>query len=202
MTDTLNLIETIAKEPKFSTFSRYMGITNANSVFSRPGQFTVFVPTNDAFAKIPDDQMNAMLNEPGLIKLKALLSYHIVPDRIMAANIGAKQVRNSVSGEEINFADHQDIKVNGAPIQLRNIEASNGVVHSLGTVLCPAPPAGGKPLASAAEAEPLPENAPPAAGPEVITAEMEIAPTTRPLSIVDNGNAANAIYADATKPSY
>ena len=67
MTDTLNLIETIAKEPKFSTFSRYMGITNANSVFSRPGQFTVFVPTNDAFAKIPDDQMNAMLNEPGTV---------------------------------------------------------------------------------------------------------------------------------------
>jgi hypothetical protein len=152
MTDKLNLIETIAKEPKFSTFSRYMGTSNANALFSRPGDFTVFVPTNDAFAKIPDDQMNALLNEPEQLKLKALLSYHIVPGKIMAANIGGKQVRQSVSGEEINFADYQGIKVNGTPVHARNIEATNGVVHSLGTVLAPPPLAGEKPLASGAQA--------------------------------------------------
>ncbi|HMQ05375.1 MAG TPA: fasciclin domain-containing protein [Pyrinomonadaceae bacterium] len=156
MTDKLNLIETIAKEPKFSTFSRYMGTSNANSLFSRPGDFTVFVPTNEAFAKIPDDQMNAMLNEPGQLKLKALLSYHIVPGKIMAANIGGKQVRQSISGEEISFADYLGIKVNGTPVQARNIEATNGVVHSLGTVLAPPPLAGEKPLASASQALTVP----------------------------------------------
>src|SRR5688572_17735504 len=156
MTDKLNLIETIAKEPKFSTFSRYMGTSNANALFSRPGDFTVFVPTNDAFAKIPDDQMNALLNEPEQLKLKALLSYHIVPGKIMAANIGGKQVRNSINGEEINFADYQGIKVNGQPLQSRNIEATNGVVHSLGTVLAPPPLAGEKPLGSGAQALKVP----------------------------------------------
>ena len=156
MTDKLNLIETIAKEPKFSTFSRYMGTSNANALFSRPGDFTVFVPTNDAFAKIPDDQMNALLNEADQLKLKALLSYHIVPGKIMAANIGGKQVRNSINGEEINFADYQGIKVNGQPLQSRNIEATNGVVHSLGTVLAPPPLAGEKPLASGAQALNIP----------------------------------------------
>ncbi len=156
MTDKLNLIETIAKEPKFSTFSRYMGTSKANSLFSRPGDFTVFVPTNDAFAKIPEDEMNVMLNEPGHLKLKALLYYHIVPGKIMAASIGGKQVRQSVSGEEINFADYQGIKVNGTPVQARNIEATNGVVHSLGTVLAPPPLAGEKPLASGAEALTVP----------------------------------------------
>ena len=156
MTDKLNLIETIAKEPKFSTFSRYMGTSNANALFSRPGDFTVFVPTNDAFAKIPDDQMNAMLNEPDQLKLKALLSYHIVPGKIMAANIGGKQARNSINGHEINFADYQGIKVNGLPLQDRNIEATNGVVHSLGTVLAPPHLAGDKPLASGAQALKVP----------------------------------------------
>ncbi len=156
MTDKLNLIETIAKEPKFSTFSRYMGTSNANALFSRPGDFTVFVPTNDAFAKIPDDQMNALLNETDQLKLKALLSYHIVPGKIMAANIGGKQVRNSINGEEINFADYQGIKVNGLPLQSRNIEATNGVVHSLGTVLAPPPLAGEKPLGSGAQALTIP----------------------------------------------
>lgn len=148
MTDRLNLIETIAKEPKFSTFSRYMGSSNANAFFSRPGDFTVFVPTNDAFAKIPDDQMNTLLNEPGQLQLKALLSYHIVPGKIMAANIGAQQERQSVTGHEINFADYQGIKVNGVALQARNIEATNGVVHSLGTVLSPPALAGAQTLTS------------------------------------------------------
>lgn len=159
MSDRLNLIETIAKEPRFSTFSRLMGTSNANAFFSRPGDFTVFVPTNDAFAAIPDEEMNALLNESGQLKLKALLSYHIVPGKIMAANIGAQQVRNSVSGEEIDFADYQGIKVNGTPLQARNIEATDGVVHSLGKVLAPKPLAGSKPLTwtatPAMEAKPL-----------------------------------------------
>ncbi|MGD9587635.1 MAG: fasciclin domain-containing protein [Pyrinomonadaceae bacterium] len=150
MTDRVNLIETIAEEPRFSTFSRYIGSSKANAIFSRPGHFTVFVPTNEAFAKIPDDQMNAMLNEPGQHELKALLEYHIVPGRIMAANVGAQQVRNSVTGEEIDFADYQGIKVNGTPLQDRNIEATDGVIHSLGTVLAPKPLAGSKPIPSTA----------------------------------------------------
>lgn len=163
MTNRLNLIETIAKDPKFSTFSRFMNSTNANDLFKRPGGFTVFVPTNDAFAKIPDEKMNELLNEPGLGKLKAILSYHIVPGRIMAANIGGQQIRNSVSGEEINFADYQGIKVNGEPVQSRNIEATDGVVHSLGTVLSPPPLAGEKPLPSgalAADTPPVPAQLP------------------------------------------
>ncbi len=139
MSEKLNLIETIANEPKFSTFSRYMGSSNANALFSRPGEFTVFVPTNDAFAKIPDNKMNELLNEPGQLELRGLLSYHILPGKIMAANIGSRQVRTSVNGEEINFADFQGITVNGSPLQGRNIEASNGVIHSLGTVLTPKP---------------------------------------------------------------
>lgn len=137
-----------------------MGSSNANALFSRPGDFTVFVPTNDAFAKIPDDKMNEMLNEPGQLNLKALLSYHIVPGRIMAANIGGQQVRKSISGDEIDFADYQGIKVNGSPLQGRNIEATDGVVHSLGVVLAPPPQAGEKRLAWAAHANsnPLPPN--------------------------------------------
>ena len=152
MTDKLDLIETIARQPTFSTFSRCMGSSDANAIFNEPGYFTVFVPTDEAFAKIPEDEMNALLNEPSQLKLKALLSYHIVPGKIMASNIGGKQVRNSINGEEINFVDFLGIKVNGSPLQDRNIEASNGVVHSLSRVLAPPPLAGEKPLGSGARA--------------------------------------------------
>ena len=90
MTDRLNLIESISKVDKLSTFSRLLGTSGANAAFSEPGQFTVFAPTNDAFGKIPDARMNELLNEPNQVQLKALLSYHIMPGRVMAATLGER----------------------------------------------------------------------------------------------------------------
>lgn len=135
MTKKMNLIETIAKEPRFSKFSSYMGMSLANEALTLPGQFTVFVPSDEAFAKIPDIEMNALLSEPGRTRLKALLSYHIVPGKIMAASIGSEAVRNSITGEPIKFIDYRGLRVNGVGLLRRNIEATNGVVHSLDTVL-------------------------------------------------------------------
>jgi uncharacterized surface protein with fasciclin (FAS1) repeats len=139
MTDKPDLIETIARDPKFSTFARYMTMSNANELLGGSGSYTVFVPTNEAFAKIPDEKMNELLQEPGQSRLKALLAYHIVPGKIMASNISMKAERSALSGEEIKFEYSNGIKVNGAGLQLRNIEAANGVIHSLGTVLSPTP---------------------------------------------------------------
>ncbi|MEP7074704.1 MAG: fasciclin domain-containing protein [Acidobacteriota bacterium] len=135
MTDKLNIIETIAKLEKFSTFSRLLGTSGANAIISGAGPFTVFVPTNDAFAKIPDTLMNELLNELGQVKLEALLSYHIVPTRIDAVNMGTIKSATAVSGQEVKFTDVSGIKVNGSNVQARNIEATNGVVHALDTVL-------------------------------------------------------------------
>jgi uncharacterized surface protein with fasciclin (FAS1) repeats len=139
MTDKLNLIETIAKEDKFSTFSRLLGTSGATAAFSGGGEFTVFVPTNDAFGKIPDAKMNELLNETNQTKLQALLSYHILPGKWMAANLGAMQTRKSVTGEDVAFSDQNGLKVNGAGIQARNIEATNGVIHQVDTVLARPP---------------------------------------------------------------
>lgn len=141
MTDRLNLIETIAKEDKFSTFSRLLGTSGAIAAFSQEGPFTVFVPTNDAFGKIPDAKMNELLNEPNQPQLKALLSYHIMHGKVMAANIPAMITRKSVTDEDIAFSDSAGLKVNGAGIQARNIEATNGVIHQVDTVLAPPPKA-------------------------------------------------------------
>lgn len=135
MTDRQSLIETIAREPRFSKFSSYIQMSGADAALTQRGQFTVFVPSDEAFAKIPDAEMSALLNEPGRKRLKALLSYHIVPGKIMAASVGSEPVRNSISGEEIKFADYRGLKVNGIGLLRRNIEATNGVVHSLDTVL-------------------------------------------------------------------
>lgn len=133
----LNLIETIAKNDKFSTFSRLMGTSNANEIFSADGDFTVFAPTNDAFAKITDADMNALLNEPGQVGLKALLSYHVLPGILTATNIGGLKSTPTVNGADVTFSDTNGLRVNDSVIQARNIQARDGIVHAINTVLSP-----------------------------------------------------------------
>ena len=133
----LNLIETIAKNDKFSTFSRLMGTSSANEIFSADGDFTVFAPTNDAFAKITDADMNALLNEPGQVGLKALLSYHVLPGILTATNIGGLRSTPTVTGADVTFSDTNGLRVNDSVIQARNIQAKDGIVHAINTVLSP-----------------------------------------------------------------
>ena len=137
MTDQLNLVETIAKDDKFSKFARLMKSSKANAVFDGPGPFTVFVPTNDAFGKMGDRQMDKLLNEEDQSQLKALLSYHIFPGKLMAANLGGLGNPRSVSGHEVKFTDSNGLQINESKIQARNIEAKDGVIHAIDTVLTP-----------------------------------------------------------------
>src|SRR5688572_7763698 len=114
MSDKLNLIDTIKSEDKFSTFTRLMASSGTNDVISASGAFTVFVPTNDAFSKIPEAKINELVNETGQTKLKALLSYHILPSKVMAASLVSSPNRKAFTGEELMFTDISGLKVNGA----------------------------------------------------------------------------------------
>lgn len=177
MSERLNLIETIAKEDKFSTFSRLLGTSGATSVFSGDGPFTVFAPTNDAFGKIPDQRMNELLNETDQTKLKALLSYHVVPGKLMAANLGSMPIRKSVTGQEIAFIDSNGLKVNGATVQARNLEATNGVIHQLDAVLTQPPNA--EIIAAKSKANQLATG--PLTTPEPEAAQLELVPPPIPV---------------------
>src|SRR5687768_13212760 len=137
MTDRLSLIETITREDKFSMFARFMGTSGADALLNGPGEFTVLAPTNDAFGAIDDKTIKALIMEPSQPKLKKLLSYHILPGKLMAANLASSQTRQSVSGEELTFSDTNGLKINKAGVQARNIEATNGVIHQIDTVLTP-----------------------------------------------------------------
>lgn len=137
MSETQRLIETIEKVDMFSVFARLMRTSGANDLISGEGSFTVFAPTNDAFNKIPDQIMNGWLSETSQDMLKKVLSYHIVPTKIMAASLGTTRNADSVSGEPMKFTDLSGLRVNRCGIQARNMEATNGVVHALDTVLTP-----------------------------------------------------------------
>jgi uncharacterized surface protein with fasciclin (FAS1) repeats len=143
MSDRLNLIDTIAKQDNLSTFSRIMKTSGTNDLFGDGGSFTVFAPTNDAFAKIPDETLNTLLNEADQKGLKAILSYHILPGKVMAASLKSAK---AVTGQEVMITDINGIRINSSVLQARNLEATNGVVHGIDTVLRPPTPYGNKPL--------------------------------------------------------
>jgi uncharacterized surface protein with fasciclin (FAS1) repeats len=81
--------------------------------------------------------MNEWLNETGQLKLKALLSYHILPTKVDALNLATLKTATTLSGQDVKITDFGTIKVNGSTMQGRNIEATNGVVHAIDTVLAP-----------------------------------------------------------------
>ena len=135
MSEKLDLIQTIAKEDKWSTFSRLLDTSGAKDWLTLDSEFTVFAPTNDAFGKIPDAKINELLNETDQPTLKALLSYHLVPG-IHPANSLTLPMK-AITGEEMTFTASNGLKVNGAMVQARNIQAANGVIHQVDTVLAP-----------------------------------------------------------------
>ena len=155
MTEKLTIIDTIAKNPVLSTFSRLLASSNAAELLKGDGPWTVFAPTDDAFRKIPTDQMNTLTQEPGQTKLLALLSYHIVPAKMHTNDFTGKQTATSFAGPMLSLTDQNGIKVNGAGVQGRNYEATNGIVHTLETVLAPPAAATASPAtASPATASP------------------------------------------------
>ncbi len=187
MSDRLNIIDTIEKQEKFSTFAKLMTSSGANDVFKGPGPFTVFVPTNDAFVKYPAARMTELLNEPNQPKLKALLSYHILGEKVMAANIGGAPTRIALTGEELTFADSNGLRVNGASVQARNMEATNGVVHGVDTVLQPSSSATAVAAAAAAASAGtvppvVPSVAPPVTATEIPTPDSSSSVLSSPTT--------------------
>ena len=127
----------VAGNPDFSTLLAAVKAAGLVDTLSGGGPFTVFAPTNAAFAKIPAADLNALINDPA--KLKAVLLYHVVSGKVMAADVVNLTTADTVNGAPINIA------VNGGTVMLNNsatvtqtdIEASNGVIHIIDTVLMP-----------------------------------------------------------------
>jgi uncharacterized surface protein with fasciclin (FAS1) repeats len=99
------------------------------------GPFTVFAPTDDAFAKLPPGTVEALLNDKA--KLSRILTYHVVPGEVMANNVKPGKV-TTVEGEKINITKSASgVKVNNANVIKTDVVASNGVIHVIDTVLIP-----------------------------------------------------------------
>jgi uncharacterized surface protein with fasciclin (FAS1) repeats len=99
------------------------------------GPFTVFAPTDEAFAKIPKDQLDALLADKA--KLTAVLTYHVVPGKVMAADVVKLDSAKTVQGQSVSIGHADGVTVDGAKVVKTDIPASNGVIHVIDTVIIP-----------------------------------------------------------------
>jgi len=99
-----------------------------------PGPFTVFAPTDEAFAKIPKATLDGLLKDKAA--LTKVLTYHVVPGKVMAKDVKAGKVK-TVQGQEITVATSAGVMVDQSKVIATDVAASNGVIHAIDTVLMP-----------------------------------------------------------------
>ena len=101
------------------------------------GPFTVFAPTNDAFAALPEGVLDALLLPKNKAVLAKILTYHVVSGQVMAADVTDGDVA-TVEGQTVKLSTKGGVTVNGAPVISADVMASNGVIHAIDGVLLPA----------------------------------------------------------------
>ena len=138
MDNTPNTIVDIAAgNPDFSTLVAAVKAAGLVETLSGDGPFTVFAPTNEAFAKLPEGKVDALLAD--IPTLKKILTYHVVAGKVMAADVVGLDSATTVQGDDVKI-DVVDgiVKLNdSAMVTATDLEASNGVIHVIDTVLIP-----------------------------------------------------------------
>jgi uncharacterized surface protein with fasciclin (FAS1) repeats len=130
-----NIIETAVANPDFSTLVTAIKAAELVDTLSGPGPFTVFAPTNEAFAKIPAETLKAVLADKA--KLTSILTYHVVSGKVMAADVAKMDDAKTVQGSKVEIDAKDGVMVNNAKVTSADIECSNGVIHVIDTVLMP-----------------------------------------------------------------
>lgn len=135
-----NIVEIAASNDDFSTLVAAVKAAGLVETLSGEGPFTVFAPTNEAFAKLPEGTVASLLKPENKDKLIAVLTYHVVPGKVMAAQavtLNGKSAR-SVQGAGIPVkVTDGTVTVAGAKVIATDIEATNGVIHVIDTVILP-----------------------------------------------------------------
>ncbi len=134
--EDMTIVDIAAGNEDFSTLVTAVTEAGLGETLSSEGPYTVFAPTNAAFAAIPEDQLNAILADKD--QLTAILTYHVLPAEVMAGDLQPTQTVTTVQGDtvEITVADG-NATINGCNIVKTDIKASNGVIHVIDCVLLP-----------------------------------------------------------------
>jgi uncharacterized surface protein with fasciclin (FAS1) repeats len=130
-----DIVDTAVAAGQFKTLAAALTAAGLVDTLKGPGPFTVFAPTDAAFAKLPAGTLDTLLKPESKAKLTAILTYHVVAGKVMAADVKeAKTVNGAMVAVKV---DGGTVMINNAKVTTANIAASNGVIHVIDTALLP-----------------------------------------------------------------
>jgi len=130
------VVEVAVAAGNFQTLVAAVQAAGLVDVLNGEGPFTVFAPTDEAFARIPEAQLQALLADPAA--LAAVLTYHVLPGRVSAADVSGLPSATTVNGKDVTFTNgNGEVRVDGARVLATDIQASNGIIHVIDNVILP-----------------------------------------------------------------
>jgi uncharacterized surface protein with fasciclin (FAS1) repeats len=131
-----DVVDTAVNAGSFSTLVAAVKAAGLVETLKGAGPFTVFAPTDEAFAKLPEGTVDALLKD--IPKLKKILTYHVVAGKVMAADVVKLKSAKTVEGSDVKIDASKGVKVNDSTVTTPDVAADNGVIHIIDTVLLPA----------------------------------------------------------------
>ena len=136
--DAPNLVETAISAGSFQTLVAAVQAAGLAEVLADEGPFTVFAPTDEAFAKLPAGTIDHLLKPENRDQLVAILTYHVVPGKVYAADVVKLDTATTINGADVTIRVRDDgVAVDDAKVIETDIKASNGVIHVIDTVILP-----------------------------------------------------------------
>jgi len=132
-----DIVATAQEAGSFSTLLAAAEAAGLVETLTGEGPYTVFAPTDDAFAALPEGTVDTLLMPENKDKLTSILTYHVVPGAVMSSDLTDGMTAASVEGQELTFKVGDSVMVDEATVTQPDIEASNGVIHVIDSVLMP-----------------------------------------------------------------
>ena len=130
-----DIVETALAASNFSTLATALGLIET---LKGEGPFTVFAPTDAAFAKVPRQTLDDLLQPENRKQLAAILTYHVVPGKVTSHEVFAMKSATTLHGQKLNISKQDGVKINEANLIVTDLVATNGVIHVIDGVLMPA----------------------------------------------------------------
>jgi uncharacterized surface protein with fasciclin (FAS1) repeats len=135
-----DIVDVAAANGSFNTLVAAVKAAELVGTLKGKGPFTVFAPTDEAFAKLPKGTVEMLLKPENKDKLAAVLTYHVVAGKVMAADVVKIDSAATVQGQKVMVkVEGGNVMINGAKVVMADVKASNGVIHVIDNVLLPSP---------------------------------------------------------------
>src|SRR6056297_1355200 len=137
MAHSKDIVDTAVEAGNFTTLAAALEAAGLVETLKGEGPFTVFAPTDEAFAALPEGTVESLLEPENQDQLASILTYHVVPGSVMSGDLSDGMTAETVQGQEVTISIGDSVMVNEATVVTPDVEASNGVIHVIDQVLLP-----------------------------------------------------------------